>query len=87
MFGSTTPPWDTDDDAWRAELRDRAPPPSPPRSAGGKRPAARYGNAHQPLWGEDDSTTRTAAGKKDPRFRTLWESGFVMAKETAIAPT
>ena len=25
--------------------------------------------------------------KKDPRFRTLWESGFIMAKETAIAPT
>jgi hypothetical protein len=83
MFGSTTPPWDTDDDAWRAELRDRAPPPSPPRSAGGKRPAARYGNAHQPLWGEDDSTTRTAAGKKDPRFRS-WPFTELAALESEL---
>ena len=25
--------------------------------------------------------------KKDPRFRTLWESGFIMAKDVAVAPT
>jgi tetratricopeptide (TPR) repeat protein len=62
-------PWDTDDDAWHAEMRlTGSTPPLAPQRARGKRATGVYGNAHQPLWGED---TLPARVPKDPRVPAI----------------